>query len=463
MFTTGELFAGYGGFGYAFASAGFAIDWQVEIDDYAQAVLKKNFPATQQFGDIYACHDLPDVDVLTAGFPCQPFSVAGKRKGNQDERFLVPEMLRVIRELLPPILLLENVAGFRSMHTRTYDVLIGWGSRNPASFKACLEIYFGIFLYELSTGDRTTFNGSEFAKLLGELNKIGYDAEWQHLRASDLGAPHQRERIFIVAFPNTERFGDMWEGRKQARKRSHRSGDIQQQQLSNADGFRRDNRGDYWQERYLSDDIHRDAAQSESKRGRWECGLGSIGAAELPNAECQRCQPRGKRESRGFRRNRRRDAVPKIRHNRDAIRDELNAGCQKASCGQSRGKLGNTQCVGCQDDGWFGLEKSAQRHPGKGLSAGSSHHTGGQQSAVEPLLDGAVDGFTYRVDCHTFPRGRGIEPDPDHAPLTTDRRYIKDRRERIKILGNGVVPQVVYPIAAEIQKRLNQFYGYERE
>lgn len=164
MLTHGGLFEGIGGFSLAFEAAGFQSVWAVEKEPFCQQVLAKNFPRMQLHGDIFDCRNLSYVDVITAGFPCQPFSLAGKRQGDRDERYLVPEMLRVIDEVKPAVVLLENVPGFASLD-----------------------------------------DGRVFKLLLGALAEIGFDAEWGHLRASDAGAPHQRERWFCVAYADPQR------------------------------------------------------------------------------------------------------------------------------------------------------------------------------------------------------------------------------------------------------------------
>lgn len=161
VLTVGSLFTGIGGIDIAFQEAGFELVWQVENNSYCQKVLQKNFPDVALYGDIHECSNLPHVDVVTAGFPCQPFSIAGKRQGADDERFLVPEMLRVITEVKPSVVFLENVSNFAKLN-----------------------------------------DGHEFIQLLKWFAENGYDAQWQHIRDSDIGAPHQRERWFCVAYKN---------------------------------------------------------------------------------------------------------------------------------------------------------------------------------------------------------------------------------------------------------------------
>lgn len=163
-YTVGTLFSGIGVPDLCARLLGMATVWQVEKEAFPQAVLRKNFPEAELHGDIFDCHDLPYVDLIVAGFPCQPFSVAGQRQGERDPRYLVPEMLRVIDEVRPRVVLLENVPGFASLD-----------------------------------------DGQSFKRLLGALAEMGLDAEWGHIRASDVGAPHQRERWWLVGYTESNR------------------------------------------------------------------------------------------------------------------------------------------------------------------------------------------------------------------------------------------------------------------
>jgi DNA (cytosine-5)-methyltransferase 1 len=162
--TFGSLFAGIGGFDLGFERAGMACKWQVEIDDYATKVLAKHWPSVHRERDIRECgqHNLQRVDVICGGFPCQDISYAGLGAGLDGERSgLFFEALRVVRELQPRAVVLENVA---ALLTRGLD------------------------------------------RVLGSLAEVGYDAEWDCIPAAAFGAHHIRERVFIVAFrSDTER------------------------------------------------------------------------------------------------------------------------------------------------------------------------------------------------------------------------------------------------------------------
>lgn len=167
MLTHVDLFSGIGGFALGLKWTGqFKTVLFCEIDGYCQKVLHQHWPDVPIIGDIHDIgertihdYDLGSIDLVTAGFPCQPFSNAGKRAGASDERYLWPELARAIRALKPRYILLENVPGLLSIN-----------------------------------------DGREFGIVLSDLAACGYDAEWQVLPASAFGAWHRRDRIWIVAY-----------------------------------------------------------------------------------------------------------------------------------------------------------------------------------------------------------------------------------------------------------------------
>jgi DNA (cytosine-5)-methyltransferase 1 len=160
--TFGSLFAGIGGIDLGLERAGWECRWQVEIDSYCQAVLHKHWPDVPKFGDVKELGegDLGSVELIAGGFPCQPVSQAGSRRAQADERWLWPQMERIVRLLRPGFVLVENVSGL--LHRGMGDVL-------------------------------------------GGLAALGYDAEWDCVPAAAVGAPHLRDRAFIVAYPHGER------------------------------------------------------------------------------------------------------------------------------------------------------------------------------------------------------------------------------------------------------------------
>lgn len=155
----GSLFSGYGGLDMGVMSVlGGEVAWHVEYDAAPSKILEYHWPDVPNYGDVTTIDwpQVPPVDVLTAGYPCQPFSMIGKRKGSTDDRHLWPYVLDAVRYLRPRVVVLENVRGHLTMG---------------------------------------------FDRVLGDLAEVGYDARWVCLPASAAGAPHRRERIFVAARP----------------------------------------------------------------------------------------------------------------------------------------------------------------------------------------------------------------------------------------------------------------------
>jgi DNA (cytosine-5)-methyltransferase 1 len=169
MRTFGSLFAGIGGIDLGLERAGWSGRWQVEYEPYCQRVLAHHWPDVQRYGDI---HDvdfraIEPVDLIAGGFPCQPISSAGRQRAQEDERWLWPHFLRAIRDVRPKYALLENVANLLGIN-----------------------------------------GGTGLGDILGDLATLGYDAEWDCVPAAAVGAPHIRDRFWLVAY--TDGLGQGW-------------------------------------------------------------------------------------------------------------------------------------------------------------------------------------------------------------------------------------------------------------
>jgi len=157
-----SLYAGLGGFDLGLERAGWTCIGQVESDPYCVMLLRRYWPHVPKLGDVRGLTG--DIIVracgrpewIVAGFPCQPVSDNGRKKVQGDERWLWPDTARLVGELRPDGVLLENVTG----------------------------------LLRRGMGD-----------VLGDLAALGYDAEWDCIPAASFGAPHLRERVFVVAYP----------------------------------------------------------------------------------------------------------------------------------------------------------------------------------------------------------------------------------------------------------------------
>lgn len=156
-----SLFSGIGGFDLAAEWAGWTNVFNCEIDPFCQKILKYHFPDAKQYRDIKTTDFTvwrDRIDVLTGGFPCQPFSLAGKRKGTEDERHLWPEMLRAIRQIRPRWIVGENVFG-----------IVNWSE------------------------------GMVFEQVCSDMETEGYEIQPFILPACAVGAPHRRDRCWFVA------------------------------------------------------------------------------------------------------------------------------------------------------------------------------------------------------------------------------------------------------------------------
>lgn len=210
-----SLFTGIGGLDLAAEWAGFQTVGQCEWKEgHTTKVLEKHWPNVPRWRDIrtltkesfYARTGLHTVDVVSGGFPCQPFSVAGKRRGAADDRYLWPEMLRVVEELRPTWVVGENVAGILTMEQP--GAVSGVESRN-------VSVLQDQILYEATWSRQKNLL---LPQLLGSLEGIGYDVQIFVFPACAVGAPHRRDRVFIVAYRSQPRSGGLSVQRRGSQK-----------------------------------------------------------------------------------------------------------------------------------------------------------------------------------------------------------------------------------------------------
>jgi len=165
--THGSLFSGIGGFDLAAEWMGWENIFHCEWNPFGQKVLKHHFPNSISYNDItktdFTIHE-GTIDIITGGFPCQPYSSAGKRLGKNDERHLFPEMLRCIKEVKPKWIVGENVRG-----------LVNWNE------------------------------GMVFHEVYNDLEREGYEVQSFLIPAASVNAPHQRYRTWFVAYSNSTR------------------------------------------------------------------------------------------------------------------------------------------------------------------------------------------------------------------------------------------------------------------
>lgn len=149
----GSLFSGAGLGDFGWEMAGYDLRWQVEINEYCRKILDLRWPEVKKYDDIKTVKDLEPVDLITGGFPCQPFSVAGKQNGRNDDRNLWPQMLRVVKDVKPRWVVCENVPGIIPLYLDT---------------------------------------------VLADLGNAGYTSWPVVFSSHSLGAWHKRERLWII-------------------------------------------------------------------------------------------------------------------------------------------------------------------------------------------------------------------------------------------------------------------------
>jgi DNA (cytosine-5)-methyltransferase 1 len=160
VLTIGSLFSGIGGFDLGLERAGrMRVAWQCERDEFCRGVLAQHWPDVPCYPDITTLRGAEPVDIICGGFPCPVVSQAAR--GRNVAVSLWPEFARLIREVGPRYVIVENVEGLLSA-------------------------------------------GRGFGDVLGDLAESGFDATWRVLRASDFGAPHHRARVWLVGYPNAD-------------------------------------------------------------------------------------------------------------------------------------------------------------------------------------------------------------------------------------------------------------------
>lgn len=305
--TFGSLFAGIGGFDLGLERAGMTCLWQVEIDDYATRVLEKHWPHVVRYRDVRESgkHNLEPVDLVCGGFPCQPFSLAGKRGGARDDRNLWPEMRRIVAELQPRWVCAENTPGIASLYLDT---------------------------------------------VLSDVEGLGYEVGVVEIPACGVGAPHIRQRLFVLAHTK---------GGWIERRSSFAGGGTGERDVADAAGLCRP-------------PIERD----EPLRVLRAHGADADGGRQQERAECDRGTPANPADGSAWR--------PDPDGFRDALADADGAGLLQP--GTVRG--------------------------GAELTGAESSGDGGKWWCVEPSVCRVAHGVPHRVD-------------------------------RLRCLGNAVVPQVV--------------------
>ena len=338
-----DLFSGIGGFALAAGWAGYNTIGFCEIEDYPRRVLSKRFSGVPIHGDIRELDGsvYRGVSLITGGYPCQPFSAAGKRGGASDDRHLWPQMLRVIKQARPVFVVAENVAG---------------------------HITLGL------------------DEVLADLESEGYAGRAIVVPACAVNAPHRRDRVWIIArsLAHSEQQGLQGHVEQQTESSDAPSGCSTDTTVAHSGSGRRQG--------------------GELQAGRNEPGLcgTDVGDTDSSGMERPRSEQQTARSSR--------------------------AGEDVAHSDSKRRRMWNPVRQDAEDAGQS--SRSTQHGTGKFIGR----------------LGGAVDGLSSGLD---FPRRWGDGSWEDGVPRVTV--GAKNRTQRLKALGNAIVPQVAYELIRHLE------------
>ena len=397
-----SLFSGIGGAEVAASMMGWQNLFHCEIQEFPRKVLQYWFPNSESYEDITKTdftkwHGM--VDVLTGGFPCQPFSLAGRRKGADDNRYLWPQMLRAIRQIHPTWVVGENVNGIKTMVESCQVTQMG---RTDYLFE---ENY----LYREES--RFTLD-----KICADLEAEGYSVQPIVIPACSVGAPHRRDRVWIVArrISTTPSYAH---GTRQRRRKNKQEPFTECSRTPNL-GTRRSKRLASHSLQHRSHEVHQDH-QSQFPDGARTNSLGS----QWSSSHSYRNGGKALQASKGLERTgRKRDVQPKERstspewtdrlsrlqrHDADTISERLEG------MHQSWGEESQRQCL------WRDFARHCEEGHWKHFPTQS------------PVCRGN-DGIPFDVDSLTI-------------------SFPKWRQESIKAYGNAWVPQVAYEIFRAIE------------
>lgn len=277
----GSLFSGFDAPSVAASWMGWENSFHCEINPFCNEILKYWFPNSEHYEDITKTDFRQwkgKIDVLTGGFPCQPFSLAGQRKGADDNRYLWPHMLRAIREIRPAWVIGENVAGILTMVQPGEEVEVGsqatlFGEDNRKRILLRQE-------YVVET-------------ICKDLEREGYFVQPLLIPACAVGAPHRRDRVWFVAHSDSKRHTSCGTCEESERCRCGNNGESKKWKQSSewSDGFhgfprnashsygkRCDHRSDNRGERYIYCHQEWNSAQDKSEWAEWKCRIGEDSA-----------------------------------------------------------------------------------------------------------------------------------------------------------------------------------------
>ena len=409
----GSLFSGFDAPSVAASWMGWKNAFHCEINSFCNEILKYWFPDSEHYEDITKT-DFSQwkgrIDVLTGGFPCQPFSLAGQRKGADDNRYLWPEMLRAIREIRPTWVIGENVAGILTMVQPGKETEVGsqtslFGEDNRKRILLRQE-------YVVET-------------ICKDLEREGYSVQPLLIPACAVGAPHRRDRVWFVArlITDTACRGSGGTPHESCCENERQNGYKTQQPFvrgcvrasSHSDGERCNNRSDNWKERPICYDQKRYSEEDQSKRDKRKCRTcknGSVASDSQCSGSGQIQQKIQFKQSDG--------------NSSDRNGSEWDVTYSDTSRLSTLRLPSNTETEGWKDENGQPLQSSSN-------ARGTLLTEWWQNFPTQSPVCRGNDGVPFNVDNLTIP-------------------FTKWRKESIKGYGNAIVPQVILEIFKAIEE-----------
>lgn len=401
-----SLFSGIGGAEVAASMMGWQNLFHCEIQEFPRKVLDYWFPNSESYEDITKTDFTKwhgKVDVLTGGFPCQPFSLAGRRKGADDNRYLWPQMLRAIRQIHPTWVVGENVNGIKTMVESCQVTQMG---RSDYLFEEN-------HLYREES--RFTLD-----KICADLEAEGYSVQPIVIPACSVGAPHRRDRVWIVAHTQCDGYSSQGHGNQRAREKKSKEGQDRPQP-----GVRRHGSS-------------KTSSYSNSHRQRRRANK------QESFTECSRTPNLGTRRSKRL-------ASHTLQHRSHQVhQDHQSQFPDGARSNSLSGQWSSSYSYG---------------NGGKTLQASKGLERTGRKRDVQPKERSTSPEWTDRLSrlqqsgrWRNFPTQSPVCRGNDGIPFDVDSLTIsfpKWRQESIKAYGNAWVPQVAYEIFRAIEAEEN--------
>ena len=409
----GSLFSGFDAPSVAASWMGWKNAFHCEINPFCNDILKYWFPNSEHYEDITKT-DFSQwrgrIDILTGGFPCQPFSLAGQRKGADDNRYLWPHMLRAIREIRPAWVIGENVAGILTMVQPGKETEVGsqtslFGEDNRKRILLRQE-------YVVET-------------VCKDLEREGYSVQPLLIPACAVGAPHRRDRVWFVArlITDTACRGSGGTPHESCCENERQNGYKTQQPFvrgcvrasSHSDGERCNNRSDNWKERPICYDQKRYSEEDQSKRDKRKCRTCKNGSV----ASYSQCPGSGQVQQ----------EIQSEQSNGHSF--DSNGGEWDAPYSSSEGLSTLRFPTSIEKKKWEN-EDGCSVQPAGNVRRASFAERWKNFPTQSPVCRGN-DGVPFNVDNLTIP-------------------FTKWRKESIKGYGNAIVPQVILEIFKAIEE-----------